>query len=886
MDYKKRKIVALSVVALLLAFTITVGVSFSWIDDVKQVEFQNSNLTDNNAPLKTGVDINAGIKITKNENTINLGNILENSDLVYNYSEQGESETKAHVKYDGTVAASKPVWTSPTNSTNPTDSIERKKGYFYESGDMHLSGCFSDGEAFYFPRRGASGYREGNKDDENVNYISFTTQVSSPDANVDFWFKSLPTIKKHGTNTSIANARYAISVDGEMHVYSNSGTAFTCKSDLSGTEAVTGVRSTKVYTYGDEHNTTTSRGANSNTLFSIKKGDTVNMTIKIWLEDGFDTSITATDIDFKLVSSWAYTRDITIIDQTSSCKYIASNDATANSSWLGTEKLYMVLPDVLTEMGNSLSPQRNVTSWNTIPNAPFYDLRTASSTVQIGTTAEGFTKFTVKNIPLVYKNEKMMIIRADNAWYSGNYTTSVDNYSILCYNWWSTALPNTFENASYKLYGGSHDNLASRYFSSSVDNKYETYQGYGTWGNLVKIQVDGRTKACRWSDTTVSSNNANNTDNLAYKGSNDDSIDLYICDFSDKSASGEVYIHGMSYEQSEECWFAYVPESSSLLQFYYRRDNNRENGYWAYGSWSGKNPQRRPQGSTKYYFTHRIKHNAEASGYYAAGSDGIGYWEGVDKVYLIKNGNIKNETSVKAYMYHNDGGDDYDTNANKPGVDMTDTTNTDPRDGTSKIYSVSTVKNSNSGYYPYIQFKGGNTIGRALPMCPGCYFDWNADLWLGSLTGTGRGVEEATTPPETTTAATTGGTDVGGGSFTGYTGSGNGFKIVINGQTYTAGSKTVTSGTEYKVKITSLPAGTHQMKVYKNSSQYKNGQNEQNKVYETSNNMNLNISTASNHTQDFSIKTNTSGNFIVTFHYDNWNSSNDTIIITSILKEG
>ena len=240
------KHIAFVMVAAILLSVVAVGVTYSWIDDVKMVEFQNADVTDG-APLKSGMDINAQVEITKTVNTIGLGNSLTNDDLTYTYTEN--DVTKKHAKYDntGNNAAKTPNWTEYNN----------KKGYFYESGGMHLSGCYGNGETFYFPQRTdtsstISGYREGNKDDENVNYISFTAKVSSPDANVDFWFKQLPTVKKHGSNTELTNARYAITVDGKSHVYSSTGSANTCNAAMSGIEAVNGVRKTSVYTYNNE----------------------------------------------------------------------------------------------------------------------------------------------------------------------------------------------------------------------------------------------------------------------------------------------------------------------------------------------------------------------------------------------------------------------------------------------------------------------------------------------------------------------------------------------------------------------------------------------------------------------------------------------------------
>ena len=377
-------------------------------------------------------------------------------------------------------------------------------------------------------------------------------------------------------------------------------------------------------------------------------------------------------------------------------------------------------------------------------NAPFYDLRTTDTNlVETGTTSEGFTYYTVKKVPLVYKNETMMIFRNQNGWYSGNYTTGSDNYSVKCYNWWKTSLPDTFTNDSYRLYGGSHDAEAFRYFKDDVDNKNKTFQGYGTWGEIVKIQVDAKTKALSTTEDVNKTEEVNN--NLAPKTSNEDNCDLYICDYSDKDTSGEVYIHGMSYEQSQDCWFAYVPKTSTMIQFYYHSDTDQ--GWWAYNSWAGINPQQRPGTSYKYYFTHRVQHGTSY--------DGIGYWEGQDKVYLIRNGDIGSANKVFAYMYYNVGDDDYKKNAEPPGVQMTDTGMSDPRDTqyVSPIFEISTICESNPGYYLYVKFSGvwndhteQPKYGSQIPMCPGCYFDWKNNKWIGALSSVGREQTESVTP--------------------------------------------------------------------------------------------------------------------------------------------
>ena len=907
MKKPNKKTIALSVVAFVLILMSLISFTYSWIDDIKLIEFNNDNLADNNAPLKTGVDINSDITITKKNNVIDLGNVLKTGDISFQYNNgtaQAYNEEQAtaataptqHIKYDtksgGTVKD--PQW----NDVGIQKGIDSKKGYFYESGGMHLSPCYSDGENFYFPitndENEVTGYREGNIDDENVNYISFTAKVSSPDANIDFWFKQLPSITDQ-TNTSLGQyARYAIIVDGNKHIYSSTGDYKTYDSQ-SGTVKTYSGNSTAAYTFGNNANNNAQRGQNGNVLFSIKKGDTVNFTVKIWLESG--CTATASNIDLQFSTSWGYTRDITIVDQTSSCKYITGSDT--NSSWIGSKPLYLVAPGILSEMCKKLYVEPTVDKWDDIrgnagyEDAPFYDLRDSNVT-STGTTSDGFTYFTISNVPIVYNNEQLMLLRCRKdgdddddespyGWNTGNHHPTGDYSAINCYNWWSTYLPETYTAATYRLYGGSQDDMAERYFKSSVDNKALTYQGYGTWGNLIKITVDGRTKACYWADT-IDKVDGDGSLNLAYKGSNNDSIDLYICDYSDYATSQEVYVHGMSYDSrsnvtDSNCWFAYVPESSTLLQFYYDRNNRtnypRDYGWWGYNSWSGKNPQQRPAGSTKYYFSQRIKHGAASDNYYSAGSDGIGYWDGVEDVYLINNDtNRLSETSFKANMYRNKGYLDFSVSENS----MTDTGKTHPSDNRFKIYEISTVNDSNSGYYTYVKFKIGSDYSRSVPMCPGCYFDWAGDRWVGSLTGSGRSDVTPTVDP--------GGGNSGSATLDGYgIDSGIIFKVDEN-NTYTVYQKNDRTNS-YKVSIPICATAVDQnhadpFTVLKGSDQFGLGNNYS--AYSTQRNGGV-IYLVKGDQYNFGFylgSGDTAGDYIVTLKYQEGNSN--TIEITDVEK--
>ncbi len=707
MKKSNKKTLVLSIVAFVLILMSLVSFTYSWIDDIKLVEFQNDNLVQNGAPLKTGTDINATVNITKEDNTINLGNMLTNNDLTYEYTENGE--TKRHIRYDS----------SSDNSKKPNmDDINEKKGYFYESGDMHLSPCYSDGETFYFETQGIQNeseenqvkYREGNKDDENVNYISFTAKVSSPDATTDFWFDNMPTIQGKnagGSTVDVSNyARYAIIVDGECHVYSSSGTAKTCNSGLTGTTDVTGVRKTANYTYGDSTNKTAERGDNSNTLFSIKKGGTVNMTIKIWLEGGVGNDVTASNINLKLISSWSKSRKIWIDDKT-------TNGGGGN--WLddGSAKLFVTFPVFLNDISTTVSDWENL---GITDNAPFFSVQTSDG------------KYYVE-VPLVYNNEKMILYRCNSSGWNkaGSDAAQRSDYNVYCWNWWQTNTPNTYEDETYTLYGGSLDNTAYGYFNSISQGFTVTNKGYGTWGAVEEIKVFSY---------------YNNSD-LATKGSGKA---MYVVDHSDEDTSGETYIYEMyrSGTTSSDPWKTYVPAGSSKIQFRYF---GGESGLsWGYNSWNGANPQRRPLASTGLYAENATTYNLGAI---FNNVNGWGFWSvgntPIDMVYLVKNKIFAYENNLYANLYD----DDNHGNSVWPGVEMTQLqdasgNNVKWKDGLSPVYKSDPARSGSSTIYNHLRFNNGNSNfdnavkTDVLDVFPGCFYNPDDGKWYGAINDNGK----------------------------------------------------------------------------------------------------------------------------------------------------
>ena len=858
--FKNRKRIGLSLVALILIMLMTIGVTYSWIDDVKQIEIK-TEAGGNDTPLKTGVDINAKVNVTKKNNTINLGDLIKDPDIKLN---NGEGD----LKYDDNGGT----------KNYDTNTINQKKGYFYESGDMHLSGCYSDGEHFYFAKSNGN-YREGNKDDENVNYISFTVQVSSPDAATDFWFQSVPKITKAGSSTALDYARFAINVDGDNHVYSKTGSANTCNSSLTGTTSLNGVRKTSTYTYNHDDNTTEDYGKNSNVLFSIKEGSTSTVTFKIWLENGF-TNTTAVDIDLRIISSWAYTRTIRIDDRTTT---------NSKKSWLKdtNAKLYLVCPEVLKKLCKNQYNSEAVSYWDDISSVTGYEyapfkLLTKNDSLS---TAAGYDVYTI-DLPLVYNTESMYIYRCSaSGWNTGGhgnnpYDASKEPYSVACWNWWRTYIPNRYTTGTYTLYGGSHDNYAG--YIVTDDSMKNSYLGYGTWGEVDELKVDPNYHGTNWA--TYASNN-----------------NVYIRDFSDDATSGETYVHSMYWDSSQTKWTATVPKSSTLIQFIYTQ-NSVAKAYYGYKSYSGSNPQMRPLGDTTYHLVFKNDRNNN--------KDGIGYWSTNNFVYIVKSGDFWDKTTFNAYIYwkymygvnYNNEERTFE-NAAFPGVAMTkiDEQYTDSN-GTYDVYkseSLGTMYNnhnvypdarneSNGGLSNFgrpnsdgaitvdttVVFNGRNTPQTAdLILFPGCIWDPRTNKWLGSLSDTGRS--------SAGTGVVSGG-DSGSGSsssgdITGYTVD-SGFTVQLGGNTYTV--YTNSAGDTFKVRLP-LASGDNWTTFQKSSLNY--GLSASGQYYAVPRDSGLNIYLTKGVSNNISLRANSAGSYIVTFTYDNDNTN--TIKIDSAIKE-
>lgn len=422
-----RKSIILGAVSLILVCLISVSSTVSWIEEVSKVEF-NSN--------------------EGQATPLHIGNRILLSDAVM---EKKNASTAVNLNH-----------------------------YFNQSGDMHLSPCYSDGENFYFPiengTNNATGYRIGTKDDANVNYLSVTFRVQSIGAATAYWFEktgNTPYVSfknKTGVNPQTQEPIYAdvsssdnntlskylrcsITVDGATNVYciDDSNTPGYQKSyttiENNATTTKTG-RSVEEYSYYDEewNSDGTSKTSNSskpnqgagsnlngNTLFTVNKFDTnepaattKTVTFKLWLEAGTYedeggariSDVDLSSIHLNMVSGWEKTRRIYVVDNTID-QWDTGLNAYTGSNWLTSNNatLHWAIK------GNEQNAH-----WNKIANI-------------------GNVKKQYFDIPAVYNNTACYLYRCNNGWNRGN------GQSPLSY-WdrYETVFPNTFHSETYAVY--------------------------------------------------------------------------------------------------------------------------------------------------------------------------------------------------------------------------------------------------------------------------------------------------------------------------------------------------------------------------------------------------------------------------------------------------
>ena len=436
-----KKNIILSAVALILATMTAVTATASWIEEVSQVEFSSTD---------------------GQETPLHVGDKVLKSDAVI--------------------------------KSNPATDVINLSDYFNESGDIHLSPCYGDGENFYFPVQQTTDgdtFRVGTKDDANVNYLSATFRVRSEGANTAYWFEKTNTntdfIKFKDSNGDTVTSfnynnqnyelrkylRISLTVDGATNVYAyNDDGSFYTVSDSSAVSA-TGRQLDKFIYYPEENNDSAPAGyyknavnvtgkpnqgngdnLNGNTLFTVNtynadnKSTVKEVTVKLWLEynDGFDSGIDVrvSDINLNIVSSWAksrriYVRDATVYqDGYSQAKWLTHNGTSDN-----TAKLYWAVRDDITN-----------------ENKRFELMRVSSS-----------SEYYYVDVPAVYNNTDVVLLRCQNGWNTGSVNYTGGSATVKCWDSWETAFPDTFHSEVFTVYskefGSWNDDVHSIYYINS-----------------------------------------------------------------------------------------------------------------------------------------------------------------------------------------------------------------------------------------------------------------------------------------------------------------------------------------------------------------------------------------------------------------------------------
>ena len=452
-----KKNMILAIVALVLILVTVVGSSFSWIEEVSQVEFDSNN--GQQTPLRVGSKV---------------------------------------LKSDAVITANP----SNSNTINLND-------YFYKSGEMHLSPCYGDGDNFYFPvnqyqntlnnDNNAVKFRNGTKDDANVNYLSATFRIKSEGADTAYWFEksgstdfvTFTQSSGSANNTLKQYLRVSVTVDGNTNVYAYNDTGeFTTVED-NATSTKTGRQMAKYMYYPESFNNSNpvnyyknstnvtnkpnqgeGDNLNGNTLFTVNKYNSEEktgikeVTVKIWLQynNSGVRNVRVSNINLNLVSSWAKTRRVYVKDATvhqegrTQAKWLTHNGTSDNQA-----KLFWAIKDDIT---NS-SKRWQLTRVNSTSDYYYVD------------------------IPAVYNNVDCVLLRCSEAgWNNGTVNYTGGSSTIKCWNYWETTFPNTFHSEVFSVYSTDfatwNDDVNSIYivnsafFSDMYDYMWDSNSVHGT----------------------------------------------------------------------------------------------------------------------------------------------------------------------------------------------------------------------------------------------------------------------------------------------------------------------------------------------------------------------------------------------------------------------
>ncbi|MBR2108822.1 MAG: hypothetical protein IJ932_02590 [Ruminococcus sp.] len=794
-----KKNLLLTIVALVLVMLMVVGVSYSWIEQISNVEMTFGDK--NHAPMLISTE-----KLNK------------------------PAESKIH------------------NGTAQTIDLSK---YFYESGNMHLSSCYSDGKTFYFPKRKSQpssgysyeipNYRLGTKDDANVNYISVTFKLrNTENYEQAYWFDKNSTFfasKSNASSTLDKLIRMSMTVDGSTSIFSASDTpTYKTVSGISASAATTDAtdndcQSFKAYQYdaahnrqndSDNDNRSKTRGANGNTLFVLPAGTTSTITIKVWLEyDGVNKSTSLSDINLKLVSSFTQTRNIYLNDES------VYNRLNANSTWMytvgtsGHADMYLVLKG------------------DTSKHWKFTE-----------TSANDHKHFVVQNFPSYYNNQDVYIIRCNSSGFGvGDSDKVIPNTSIRYYNMWETKLPDTYDDRAFTEYTPSFGS-----WRGSENIKYFYFIDSWGWGNNDNLNYNG-VYAYMWDNNTVA-NNVNTVENHKWEnGAHGEP--MFYTNVNTPTTSHRVYVvyydadftHvifnnnktgnesqqttnipiqvGKFYDLTSDRWVSSY--SAAAVDPYY--EHVRMHGNWDQGGWYDKQMYRASDNDHVYYGTAWLKANKT---YDFVIKDSING----DKTY-------KYIAGKKFYYNGNPTGDNfYGTFGDIVSSSFVD-----------NIFRTVDIVDNGTG-----------DLHIGTPNIDGIYtFRYDANSHSLAIDFPTAG------------SSSSGGSSSGGGSMAGYTQAVSNSYVKVNendkAQIYTDGMG------NFKATLHFDSAGTKYYIILIGSTNYGNGQSSQ--IYDTDPNFNgLYVSTNNNNA--FGIRAPEAGDYVISFSYDNGNQN--TFYISSIKK--
>lgn len=397
-----KKNLLMTLVALVLVMLMVVGVSYSWIEQISNVEMT-----------------------------------------------LGGEKSPMHIS---TEKLNKPAESEINNGTAKTIDLSH---YFYESGNMHLSSCYSDGKTFYFPKKVHAGstdiptYRLGTKDDANVNYISVSFKLkNTEDYEQAYWFDKNSTFfqTKSSADTNLNKLiRMSMTVDGASSIFSASDTPTykTVDSITASSVSTNNCQSFKAYQYDStlnnqsdsgNDNYSSTRGANGNTLFVLPAGTTSTITVKVWLEyDNNNRSASLSDINLKLVSSFTKTRKIYLVDNSLyGVNWIVGDSAT----------LWLALDDVDEYKYTNDSNYTNDTYWP----------------ITYKDTVNGKKRYEA-TIPAYLNNQDVYILRCSDQGFGKGDTSKPDqkfktigSTNYWAWNRWKTTLPDTYDDRTFTEY--------------------------------------------------------------------------------------------------------------------------------------------------------------------------------------------------------------------------------------------------------------------------------------------------------------------------------------------------------------------------------------------------------------------------------------------------